>query len=102
MSRDYLKEVQRSLMIIKNYRLIHQEEEATTPKEISEVKVVGEIPEVALEETFKAKIKERLIKINKKTPIEEGVSVTGKEERKRLLTEKELNALIVIGLDISP
>jgi len=55
-----------------------------------------------LEETFKAKIKERLIKINKKTPIEEGVSVTGKEERKRLLTEKELNALIVIGLDISP
>ena len=97
-----MKEVQRSLVIIMHCRLIHQEEEATTPKEISEVEAVGEIPEVALEETFKAKIKERLIKINKKAPIEEGVLVIGEEERKRLLIEKELNALIVIGLDISP
>lgn len=72
-------------MIIKNYRLIHQEEEATIPKEISEVKVVGEIPEVALEETFKAKIKERLIKINQKAAIKEGTSIISEEERKRLI-----------------
>jgi len=44
---------------------------------------MGEIPKVALEETLEAKIKERLIKINQKAPVEEGVSVIGEEERKR-------------------
>lgn len=50
MRRDSLKEVQISLVINKSCRLIPQEYEVITPKEM------GEILEVALKETFKAKI----------------------------------------------
>ena len=64
MSKDLLKEVQRSLVIIKHCRLILQKEDATTSKDILEVEVMEKISEVALEETIKTKITERLIKIN--------------------------------------
>ena len=76
MSKDLLKEVQRSLVIIKHCRLILQKEEAITSKDISEVEVVEKISEVALEEKVK---KERLIKINHKAPIEEETSIIGEE-----------------------
>lgn len=56
MSRDSLKEVQISLVINKSCRLIPQEYEVITLKEILGVEDMGEILEVALKETFKAKI----------------------------------------------
>jgi len=51
-------------VIIKHCRLILQKEDATTSKDILEVEVMEKISEVALEETIKTKITERLIKIN--------------------------------------
>ena len=54
-----------------------------------------------MEETVKAKIKERLIKINKKAPTSERVSIIGEEERKFLIGRGS-NASIVIELGTSP
>ena len=51
-------------MIIKHCRLILQKEDVITSKDILEVEVMEKISEVALEETIKTKITERLIKIN--------------------------------------